>query len=1328
MSRRGRKAIALILMLAITISMSGIPLIASAEGTELNIEGIKTTSSVLPGTNVALASNGGKATASSEYSRDFPASSVIDGDRKGVYWGQGGGWADATPDVYSDWVQIDFNDTYTIDTINVFTLQDNVTIVNRDIIEPTLTLDFSLNGITDFNVQYWDGSSWKDVPGGHVTDNINVWRQLRFAAVTTDKIRVVVNASLNKYSRIVEIEALTESEMEEPEPGTNVALVSNKAIATASSQYSDNYPAEAVINGERKGINYNNGGVWMDGTPGTYPDWVQIEFNSTYSINAINVYTVQDNLNNPQEPYLELGFTQNGITEFEVQYWNGSSWVTIPGGSVSGNDKVWRRFKFEPVTTNKIRVLITGAKGGYCRLTEIEAITPVPDNMLSHTSKLFIQRGMQFQTSITTDLSGREFPTAEEWLNSGFNSAAYYEEPFYNATLSAAVPGLQWNICRYYGTTGDEDALSDLQRADVENLVSISFCDEVAYSKSHEQACRDFYKKVRARYPNVMLHNNQIGGGQWSMSEMRTYIRNAKPDFITFDHYYFSENGSDINITTNICNCTAMYRKLSLEGWDGTGEQPIGFGQYLIGFKTGPNPWATGWYEATESQLYVVPFITMTLGGKWMSMFRWEFYNENYHDGTKFLLFDPDRNPTRHYYWYSEIGKQVKNLGTHLIRLYSSDVQFIPGQHKEGSSVVSNAFPNYMSHFASKEDYNLVNVTAVNLGTENGGLPGDVIIGYFDILPGVDRSFFTCTNPKYFMVTNGLNTGNGKRPEEQHGSCEETKQKITLTFDFSTGGDPTRLKKVNRNTGEVESVSLTKISDSIYKLDLILGGGQGELLFFEHDGDAPEPYLPPDPQPITPSEPTPVDPPIVAELPTNVALAKPYTKSIAPHPAYPDANNKKSTDGILQTGDSYSNLYGYYIDEGSSITVDLVVDLGSVKEINEVRTEWCKLQRNYGADRVTVYTGTDNVNYEQKGTSLIPPGGDWYDIQFEPTNARYVKLRFEKTRYEYKDWLFIGEVQVFSPTEDQTPETVLLSRGKPYSKSQEPHSAYPDTNNAESTDGQLGAHYSDGKAYGYHIGQGSIDVDITLDLEGIHNISKVKVWEYPDSANYRPDSIIIYTSTDNVNFVSQGTVSTAIEGWYTVGFEPIDARYVKVKFVKNGADYKDWLFIDEIEVYGEEGTTEPNPPDTMLLSSGKSYIKSAEPHSAYPDTNNTESTDGQLGVHYSDGKSYGYYVGQESIEVDITLDLESVYSISKVKVWEYPDRAGYRPDSITVYTSTDNVNFVSQGTVSSAVEGWYIVGFEPVNARYVKVKFEKSGSYYSDWLFIDEIEVYGTSA
>ncbi len=1305
------------------------------------------------GVNVALASNGGIASASSQYSSDYPVEAVNDGDRAGIEWENGGVWADATPDEYPDWVEVSFDSIYSIDTINVFTLQDDV----DNMCEPTLYMDFTKYGITVFDVQYWDvnSRSWKTVPGGKVTDNINVWRQFRFAPVNTNRIRILVKDALQKFSRIAEIEAFTATaQAPEPAPGTNVAHLSNRSVATASSEYSVDYPAQSVIDGDRTGFYWGCGGGWMDATPGEYPDWIQIDFDSDYEIGVINVYTVQDNTS--VEPTLDMRFSTYGIRDFDVQYWDKSQskWVTVPGGSVRGNNKVWNRFKFEPVTTDKIRVVINNASVNFSRIVEIEALTPVPENMMSDTTRKFIHHGFMFQTSVATDESGRQFPTAEEWINSGFTSATYYEPPYYNKTLSNSVEGLKWSLCYLpFGTpaaTRSDGFLRGDQLEDVDNLTTFSIGDEIYYSKRYEQESRDMAKLIRELYPNVAIHSNQIGHWyatgvpQWTEHQLRSYIRNVKPDFISFDDYYFCETGSDININDRIVSQTAMYRALSLEGWDGSGTQPIAFGQYILGFKTGSNVYATGWYELTQSQLYAVPYITMALGGKWLSMFRWEYYNEHYPDGTKFLLFDKDGNPTKFYYWYADLAKEVRNLGEHLVRLYSSDARFLPGKHYEGSNIVENKMPDYISRFEPKPDYNLTGIAVTNLGTENNGLPGDVIIGYFDILPGVDRGFFTSSCPKYFMVVNGLHTGNGLRPEQQHGMCEDTQQKITLTFDFSTGGDPTKLRKVNRYTGEIENVELTHISGSVYELELILGGGQGELLYFEYDGDVPEPVQLPEPTPAPLPEPL-----EKRMLPENLALGKSYTKSIEPSPQYPDKNNSESTDGVIAGDYQDGRSYGYNIGSGS-ITVDIVIDLETVQSINNVRVSEWKGQYDYGADEIEVFTSTDNLNFTLQGKATLAPSL-WNELSFEDTAARYVKVRFKKTG---NDWLFIDEIQVFNKENagGAHEETVLmpvpepepvpganLAYGKTYRKSHEPNTAYPDANNSESTDGILAGDYLDGKSYGYYLGNNN--VDITLDLGTERYIDNVKVHKWEGVYLYEIDRVSVYTSTDNENFSFAGAAtvpSGPTAKWYDIRFSPTNARYVKVKLEKEG----DWMFVDEIMVYGPAGlpagaTTAPmpNPPEnTENVALGKPYTTNEKPSGNHIDSG-YELTNGIYAENTPDDSGWQ---GIRNTYYSRIFDLGSIYNISYISAnfLKYVESDVKLPKEVIYSCSTDGINYVNLGwatlypgadSLSNPAKSSYkyiMLLDRPEVARYVKI--DVITGIEGTWTFEDEVEIWGT--
>jgi peptidyl-Asp metalloendopeptidase len=308
----------------------------------------------------------------------FPASSLNDGDRRGLNWEQGGGWRDGT-DSFPDWMQVDFSEQKLIDEINVFTIQDAYTSSS----EPTETQTFSLYGITAFHVQYWDGSSWMTVPNGSVTGNNKVWRKFTFSEVRTSAIRVVINNALAGRSRVIEVEAWGPTFTQPPPPSQrlNAAAAVNGGVVTASSTTSQaeapgmSFPASSLNDGDRRGLNWEQGGGWRDGTD-SFPDWVQIDFAGARSISEVSVLTIQDAYSSPQEPVEDQTFSLYGVTAFDVEYWDGSRWAAVPGGSVTGSNKVWRKISFPTVTTDKVRVVIRHALAGRSRLIEIEAWTP----------------------------------------------------------------------------------------------------------------------------------------------------------------------------------------------------------------------------------------------------------------------------------------------------------------------------------------------------------------------------------------------------------------------------------------------------------------------------------------------------------------------------------------------------------------------------------------------------------------------------------------------------------------------------------------------------------------------------------------------------------------------------------------------------------------------------------------------------------------------------------------------------------------------------------------------------------------------------------------
>ena len=153
----------------------------------------------------------------------------------------------------------------------------------------------------------------------------------------------------------------------------NVALAANGAVASASSAHTCcGFSTTGAINGNNRGP-WGNGEGWNDATENQVPDWIQVDFAGSKTIDEINVFSLHDNYTQENTPTETQTFSLYGLLAFDVQYWNGISWTTIPGGSVTGNNKVWRKFTFSPITTSKIRVWINAVPDAWSRVVEIQA-------------------------------------------------------------------------------------------------------------------------------------------------------------------------------------------------------------------------------------------------------------------------------------------------------------------------------------------------------------------------------------------------------------------------------------------------------------------------------------------------------------------------------------------------------------------------------------------------------------------------------------------------------------------------------------------------------------------------------------------------------------------------------------------------------------------------------------------------------------------------------------------------------------------------------------------------------------------------------------------
>lgn len=276
----------------------------------------------------------------------------------------------------------------------------------------------------------------------------------------------------------------------------------------------------------------------------------------------------------------------------------------------------------------------------------------------------------------------------------------------------------------------------------------------------------------------------------------------------------------------------------------------------------------------------------------------------------------------------------------------------------------------------------------------------------------------------------------------------------------------------------------------------------------------------------------------------------------------------------VETGGKY---HGYILDQTG---LDVVLDLGAVQPVSQVKVHSWEGDYNYYPDQVTVSTAVYLEDFTYQGKAYYPtgPAGKWYDIRFEPAEARYVKVHFDKNS---ANWLFVDEILVYGPGNLPLPpiasnvpappsETYNMARGKSYTTSVRNGIAlYPDSDD-ELTDGRYGStQFTDPEWQGF----AEPNFYYILDLGAEYEISYVSAnfLQMYDAGIQFPDTIKYYYSVDGTNFTELGRAARYSEGGLTSRFilslhAPEKARYIKME----GKQVRIWTFLDEIEVWGKE--------------------------------------------------------------------------------------------------------------------------------------------------------------
>ena len=253
------------------------------------------------------------------------------------------------------------------------------------------------NTVSSFSVQYNNGSGWQTAAS--VTGNTATDVNLLFNEPIDDATlwRFYSTENVVRVKEFVLLPPTADGSAHPLGTGVDLNLASQRA-PIASSKSSTNYAVNAV-----DGF-VDDSSRWLSNGSGSTTHTIEANIPSTHEVGSIHLYS-------------GVG-TGSVLTDFTIEYANGSGWVPIPGGtvssgsisgnSVSGNtsDSLIVNFS-SPVSANKIRVSFDG---GYGRIRELVVL---PANVRND------------------GITGYEIGTSVEYAAPPSNSYTDYDDDWY---------------------------------------------------------------------------------------------------------------------------------------------------------------------------------------------------------------------------------------------------------------------------------------------------------------------------------------------------------------------------------------------------------------------------------------------------------------------------------------------------------------------------------------------------------------------------------------------------------------------------------------------------------------------------------------------------------------------------------------------------------------------------------------------------------------------------------------------------------------------------------------------------------------------------------
>ncbi|WP_372808702.1 glycosyl hydrolase, partial [Pontiella sp.] len=269
------------------------------------------------------------------------------------------------------------------------------------------------DAISDFSLQYYNGSAWVDIAGTSTTGNTLPVLNLEFTApVTAQRFRLYTT---DATARMKELALYPPTSDGSAVPfGTDLDLnVAKLRQFNYSSVDGANYPALAIDG------YVDDSSAWAS-TDAAGPHSFEVHFPQNEQVRGIHLYSGFEGLSGTQ------------MEDFTVDYWSGSAWVTCSGGSVSGNTEQNLSLWFgAAVTTSKIRVYTTDSKQAVIRelvvfaengadayplWTDALHEAPPSQSFLDYEDSYYTIENRETGLNLATSTNGSSITSDEPWF------------------------------------------------------------------------------------------------------------------------------------------------------------------------------------------------------------------------------------------------------------------------------------------------------------------------------------------------------------------------------------------------------------------------------------------------------------------------------------------------------------------------------------------------------------------------------------------------------------------------------------------------------------------------------------------------------------------------------------------------------------------------------------------------------------------------------------------------------------------------------------------------------------------------------------------------